>query len=448
VKDIKTDMLDVQKAAEIKDVTNEEERTIKRLEMLVKALTSEVPKALPIVVDPELPISINYTSIMEEKVEKILESIFVYENAVPDLSVTDINALPNSRIVKKPSETGLIRKWIGKPASFKLLYSGHKDGYTPQAFHKKCDGKSNTLTVILSNSNKIFGGFIDKPWNSSEAYLVTEKAWLYSLTCQKKYDLKPSNSQYAGYGSASYGPTFGGGNDFYLSGDFRTTNASSNPYSYNWTGYDQLAGTQSFTVKEIEVYSVHYGGASVLPSLESSEKVPNIFDKQDSQILSKKNLQTMCEILPKAKSAKKLYSAKKDGFGAEKFHTMIDGQSNLLFIVKSKGKQIFGGYTSASMCDYNNWIDDANSFLFKMDNGSFRKFNCNTPNVALYMAEANIVQFGEGPDLLIATNSDSDTQSTSYLADSFGDGTLTSLAEEGTFGVEDFEVFGLVEVDD
>jgi hypothetical protein len=277
-----------QKKVELEGIGSDTEKLIKRLETIVNCLQHEVPKSLPEVIDPELQFPINYDTIMKTQVEKILDDIFTYQNGVPDLSLNEATALPNSKIVKKSEHFMLLKKCLGtnKHLTFKLLYSGHKDGYTPQAFHKKCDGKNNTLTIIHSSHNAIFGGFIDKPWNQSEAYLVTENAWLYSLTQKQKYTLKSGNSQYAGYGSASYGPTFGGGNDFYISGDFKTTAGYSNPHSYNWTGYEKLAGGQTFTVKEIEVYQVFFGGKIA----SEDKKITNLFANIESQIVPKKIL--------------------------------------------------------------------------------------------------------------------------------------------------------------
>jgi hypothetical protein len=251
VKDIKSDFLDAG--------DNDEIKILKKLESCVNVLTSELPKALPIVINPDLPIDIDYDSIMKDSVDNIFKSIFIYDNRVPDLSVTKALTLPNSRIIKKVSEMALLRKWLGKPANFKLIYSGHKDGYTPKAFHEKCDGKSNTLTVMLSNLNKIFGAFMDSAWHSTGEYLISDKAWLYSLSCQKKYEIKPGCSQNAGAGVAQYGPAFGSASqDCYVYGDFRTQIGHCNPTSYNWSGGDQLAGAHEFTLKEIEVYQVTF----------------------------------------------------------------------------------------------------------------------------------------------------------------------------------------------
>ena len=34
-----------------------------------------------------------------------------------------------------------------------LLYRASRDGFTGQAFHSKCDGKGNTISIIKNNSN-------------------------------------------------------------------------------------------------------------------------------------------------------------------------------------------------------------------------------------------------------------------------------------------------------
>ena len=39
-----------------------------------------------------------------------------------------------------------------------LLYRATRDGFTASAFHEKCDGKENTITIIKTNGNYVFGG--------------------------------------------------------------------------------------------------------------------------------------------------------------------------------------------------------------------------------------------------------------------------------------------------
>jgi hypothetical protein len=53
---------------------------------------------------------------------------------------------------------------------FELLWWRNRDGFTAAAFHKQCDGHSNTLTVILDLDGNIFGGFTPVKWDSKRSY--------------------------------------------------------------------------------------------------------------------------------------------------------------------------------------------------------------------------------------------------------------------------------------
>jgi hypothetical protein len=64
-----------------------------------------------------------------------------------------------------------------------LLYRGTRDGFGAKDFHSKCDGKSNTLTIIKAKaSSNIFGGFSSASWDSSNTSKCDPKAFVFSLT--------------------------------------------------------------------------------------------------------------------------------------------------------------------------------------------------------------------------------------------------------------------------
>jgi archaellum component FlaC len=42
---------------------------------------------------------------------------------------------------------------------FNLLWRGSRDGFTAQEFHRRCDGRANTLTLISDTDGNVFGGF-------------------------------------------------------------------------------------------------------------------------------------------------------------------------------------------------------------------------------------------------------------------------------------------------
>ena len=62
-----------------------------------------------------------------------------------------------------------------------LLYRATRDGFTHEAFHSKCDGKSNTITIIKNNLNYVFGGYASSAWDSSALYIDDPNAFLFSL---------------------------------------------------------------------------------------------------------------------------------------------------------------------------------------------------------------------------------------------------------------------------
>jgi hypothetical protein len=49
---------------------------------------------------------------------------------------------------------------------FSLLWRGSRDGFGAVEFHRRCDGKPNTLTIILDTEGNVFGGFTPLQWES------------------------------------------------------------------------------------------------------------------------------------------------------------------------------------------------------------------------------------------------------------------------------------------
>jgi hypothetical protein len=50
---------------------------------------------------------------------------------------------------------------------FNLLWRGSRDRFTAQEFHRRCDGRATTLTLISDTKGNIFGGFTPVKWESS-----------------------------------------------------------------------------------------------------------------------------------------------------------------------------------------------------------------------------------------------------------------------------------------
>ncbi|XP_044166832.1 uncharacterized protein LOC122950884 [Acropora millepora] len=110
------------------------------------------------------------------------------------------------------------------------------DGWAASTFHRNCDGKGPTVTIIQVGSY-IFGGYTDVSWFSSCGYASSSKSFIYSLYningfSPVKLQIKSGGQRYAIYRCSSQGPTFGNGYDIFL-----PDNAASNQHSHTNCGF-------------------------------------------------------------------------------------------------------------------------------------------------------------------------------------------------------------------
>ena len=52
---------------------------------------------------------------------------------------------------------------LGGDSSWFLCYNATSHGWKNKAFHDRCDGKRNTVTII-QKGQYVFGGYTDIPW--------------------------------------------------------------------------------------------------------------------------------------------------------------------------------------------------------------------------------------------------------------------------------------------
>ncbi len=151
-----------------------------------------------------------------------------------------------------------------------LLYKASRDGFTASAFHSRCDEKANTVTIIKTNSNYVFGGYTTAKWGANNnSWISDSSAFIFSLRrngTSNNHKLPIIRAEHAIYGVPGYGPTFGGGHDIYIKdrSDIQVGSYSNSGYSYQCPpGYSYgtentkcfLAGTYNgWLTTEIEVY--------------------------------------------------------------------------------------------------------------------------------------------------------------------------------------------------
>jgi hypothetical protein len=156
---------------------------------------------------------------------------------------------------------------------WKMIYRGSADGFSAQAFHSKCDGKRNTLTIIKSTSSNIFGGFAEEDWSGSQVYKNDPNSFIFSLINkeEKPIVMKCSDPAKAIFCSGDNGPVFGR-RDLVV-----RSNSNSNNESYSMLGssfkHPQyafqsneaksfLAGSYKFQTVEIEVFMKDYSSVN------------------------------------------------------------------------------------------------------------------------------------------------------------------------------------------
>jgi hypothetical protein len=123
----------------------------------------------------------------------------------------------DSTIVSAAQEISFLALIGFENNSFSLLWRGSRDGFDAATFHRLCDGKANTVTVIKNTSGFIFGGFTSIPWSSSVGYKADSTAFLFSLTNPSNTPLKMKvkSPEDAVVHFSGFGPTFGAGYDLH-----------------------------------------------------------------------------------------------------------------------------------------------------------------------------------------------------------------------------------------
>lgn len=149
-----------------------------------------------------------------------------------------------------------------------------------------------------------------------------------------------------------------------------------------------------------------------------------------------------------------LYRGSRDGFALNAFHSKCDNKPKTLVIVSTTHGFVFGGYTEAEWDSTANgqWKTDKNSFIFSLVNKEENPIKMNIAKGkeenAIYCSSMFGPTFGDGHDIYIAHNSNSNLASYSKLCHSYvlpsheSDETKRFLlAGSYNFKVEDIEVF-------
>ena len=140
------------------------------------------------------------------------------------------------------------------------------NGSSSKDFHKYCDNKGPTLTLVKTTKNKIFGGFTPLNWDSAQSDKKDEKneTFIFSLNLMKKYDMIKKEKG-AIHCNKNNGPYFGGqaARDFSIESNMKKGETYANGYS-NFLSNQNLDLTcekgnkEVFDIEDFEVFKVIY----------------------------------------------------------------------------------------------------------------------------------------------------------------------------------------------
>ena len=200
---------------------------------------------------------------LEKENQNLKENFELYNKVfLPTEEIKRLKSINIDSHILKIYEINLIEKGVQKNLKKKiikytLLFRATRDGYRSSNFHSKCDGKSNTVTLVETMTGRRFGGFSDAQWDQSGSHKTGSNGFLFSLDNNEIYYNK--DNRYNIYCHSSYGPTFGTGHDFYICDSCNSSNSSydnsGNSYETNGKQY-ALAGSNNFLVRDYEVFQL------------------------------------------------------------------------------------------------------------------------------------------------------------------------------------------------
>ena len=97
----------------------------------------------------------------------------------------------SSKILKAKEMAKLLKMVHGKlrdKYKWKLIFRSSKDGFTGTQFHAKCDHKKQTVCIVQTDTNNVFGGYMGIPWQpQTSSYGVDPSAFVFLIRSSAKY---------------------------------------------------------------------------------------------------------------------------------------------------------------------------------------------------------------------------------------------------------------------
>jgi len=198
--------------------------------------------------------------------KELLKEFNQQEMRVENSIARSVKEMPSGSQIINFEQCEILKGWLHnfKNLSLKLLYRGSEDGFSGKMIHHKCDNKGATVTLIKckfegADSSSVLGGYLDQSWNSTNSFVTSNKAFIFSLTAGTipiKCPILESKKESAFCGSYGSGVGFGGGHDLCIRENF--TEGYVFPCSYSNANALRPQNQKNFAVEEVEVFQVQY----------------------------------------------------------------------------------------------------------------------------------------------------------------------------------------------
>ena len=75
---------------------------------------------------------------------------------------------------------------------FSLYLKYYRDGFSPDGFHKKCDMKGPTLSILKSKDGYLFGGYTETNFESSAEFTTHMHPISFIFTLTNPHNIPPT----------------------------------------------------------------------------------------------------------------------------------------------------------------------------------------------------------------------------------------------------------------
>ena len=169
------------------------------------------------------------------------------------------NVLNKSKIIENEEQVKMLKEWLPyenkENIKCKLLYDAKRDGDDIPTFHKLCDDKGATLTLIVTSDNKKIGGFLSKSFGGNKGFIEDNNAFLFSLNYNEKYPALKEGRHYQD--NNDQGPVFGFHCIFINNKFLNNNNNFYHPYTCRYDFGKRNNNTNYyFTTLELEIYQM------------------------------------------------------------------------------------------------------------------------------------------------------------------------------------------------